>query len=100
MTPAAVTKEITERADEGEAGKGRRHYELKRTGPEGKAGDGGEHWFLVRPLKEGMPCGLVFADKDGMFKDILVLEWGAPNGLAGTPGATADRGGMWRRRDV
>jgi hypothetical protein len=59
---------------EGQAGKGRRLYELKRTGPEGQPEEGGERWFLVRPLKEGMPCWLVFADKDGKFQDILVLE--------------------------
>ena len=60
--------------DEGQAGKGRRLYELKRAGPEGQAEEGGERWFLVRPLKEGMPYWLVFADKDGKFQDILVLE--------------------------
>jgi len=61
-------------ADEGQAGKGRRLYELKRTGPEGKVEEGGERWFLVRPLKKGAPSWLVFADKDGNFQDILVLE--------------------------
>jgi hypothetical protein len=60
--------------DEGQAGKGRRLYELQRTGPEGKVEEGGERWFLVRPLKAGAPCWLVFADKDGKFQDILMLE--------------------------
>jgi hypothetical protein len=60
--------------DEGQAGKGRRLYELRRTGPEGKAEEGGERWFLAGPLKGGTPCWLVFADKDGKFQDILVLE--------------------------
>jgi len=54
--------------------KGRRVYELKQTGPEGKVETGVERWFLVRPLKEGAPCSLIFADKDGKFRDILMLE--------------------------
>src|SRR5262245_60969385 len=60
--------------DEEQAAKGRRLYELKRTGPEGKVDESGERWFLVRPLKEGRARWLLFADKDGRFQDILVLE--------------------------
>src|SRR5262249_24889185 len=60
--------------DEEQATKGRRLDELKRTGPEGKVEEGGERWFLVKPLREGMPYWLVFADKDGKFQDVLVLE--------------------------
>ncbi|HKA08583.1 MAG TPA: hypothetical protein VKD71_15095 [Gemmataceae bacterium] len=54
--------------------KGRRVYELKQTGPEGKVETGDERWFLVRPIKGGADCWLVFADKDGKFRDILMLE--------------------------
>jgi len=60
--------------DEGQAGKGRRLYELKRTGPEGKVEEGGPRWFLVRPVEKGAPSWLVFADKDGKFQDILLLQ--------------------------
>jgi hypothetical protein len=58
--------------DEGQPGKGRRLYELKRT--HAKVEEGGHRRFLVRPLKKGMPCWLVVADKDGKFQDILLLE--------------------------
>jgi len=61
-------------ADEAKTAKGRRVYELKRTASEGKVEEGVEHWFLVRPLKEGMPHWLVFVDKDGRFRDVLMLE--------------------------
>jgi len=60
--------------DEGQAGKGRRLYELRRAELEGQPEEERARWFLVRPLKEGMPCWLVLADKDGKFQDILVLE--------------------------
>jgi hypothetical protein len=60
--------------DEEAAAKGRRLYELKRSGEEGKVDETGEHWLLVRPLKAGAPCGLVFVDKDGKVQDVLMLE--------------------------
>jgi hypothetical protein len=61
-------------SDDAHAAKGRRLYELRGTGPEGKPDDGNGRWFLVRPVEGEAPCWLVFADKDGKFSDILVLE--------------------------
>jgi len=60
--------------DEGSAAKGRRIYELKRTGDEGKVEEGREHWLLIRPLKTGTPAALVFVDKDGKVQDVLMVE--------------------------
>jgi len=54
--------------------KGRRVYELKRKGEEGKVETGDERWFLIRPLKDGVPCTLIFADKDGKVRDMVMLE--------------------------
>ena len=62
---------------EEQAAKGRRLYEVKRStplDPMGKAKEDGDHWFLVRPLKEGMPCWLVLAGKDGKVQDVLMLK--------------------------
>src|SRR5262245_27307162 len=60
--------------EEGAAAKGRRVYELKPTGDEGKVEQGQEHWLLIRPLKAGVPSTLVFVDKDGKFRDVVVVE--------------------------
>jgi hypothetical protein len=60
--------------DEEAAAKGRRLYELRRSGDEGKVDETGEHWLLVRPLKAGAPVWLVFADRDGKVQDVLMLE--------------------------
>jgi hypothetical protein len=38
----------------------------------------GQHWLLVKPLKEGLPCWLLFADKDGKVQDVLMLEHEPP----------------------
>jgi hypothetical protein len=54
--------------------KGRRVYELKLKGEEGRVETGDERWLLVRPLKDGVPCSLIFVDKDGKVRDILMLE--------------------------
>jgi hypothetical protein len=60
--------------DDEQAAKGRRLYELKAMGHEGKAEQKENRWFLVKPLKKGMPCWLVFANKDGKFQDVLILQ--------------------------
>jgi hypothetical protein len=60
--------------DEERITKGRRLYELTRTGAKDEGEIGGERWFLIQPLKEGAPHWLVFADKDGKFLDTLMLE--------------------------
>ena len=60
--------------DEEQSAKGRRLYELKKTGPEGKLEEAGGRWFLVKPIREGTPCWLVFADQDGKFRDVVALE--------------------------
>jgi hypothetical protein len=60
--------------DDDQSAKGRRLYELKKTGLDGKVEAGDEHWFLVKPIKEGMPCWLLFVDKDGKFEEALILE--------------------------
>ena len=60
--------------DDEQSAKGRRLYELKKTGLDGKVEAGDEHWFLVKPIKEGMPCWLLFADRDGKFEEVLILE--------------------------
>lgn len=76
-TAAAVREipvQIQLTRDEEQTTKGRRLYELKKTGPEGKVEEGDHRWFLVKPLKEGTPCWLVIADKDGKVQDVLVLE--------------------------
>lgn len=59
--------------DKEHTAKGRRLYEMMRTGPEGKIEEGGDRWFLVRPLKNDMPWRLIFADRDGKFQDVLTL---------------------------
>jgi|GEM_PF-3892508 len=60
--------------DDEQSAKGRRLYELKKTGLDGKVGAADERWFLVKPIKEGMPCWLLFADRDGKFQEVLILE--------------------------
>lgn len=56
-----------------QAVKGRRLYELKKIGDEGIVEKGSARWFLIRPLKEGSPTWLVFADENGRFQDILAV---------------------------
>src|SRR5262245_2060167 len=60
--------------DDEQTAKGRRLYELKRTGLDGAVEHGGERWFLVRPIKERTPSSLIFADKEGKLHDVLMLE--------------------------
>lgn len=60
--------------DDARDAKGRRLYELRPVGEEGRVMEDGERWLLVRPLKAGAPCSLVFADKDGKVRDVLLLE--------------------------
>jgi len=61
-------------SDDSRDAKGRRLYELRPIGEEGTVKEDGERWFLVRPLKAEAPGSLVFADKDGKVRDVLVLE--------------------------
>jgi hypothetical protein len=68
-----VSVQVEVVADTEYQSKGRRVYELKRTGEEGTVETGDERWFLVRPLKD-VPCSLIFVDKDGKVRDILMLE--------------------------
>jgi hypothetical protein len=56
------------------AAKGRRLYELTPVSDEARTDGTGDRWLLVRPLKADAPCSLVFADKDGKVRDVLVLE--------------------------
>jgi len=60
--------------DDEQSAKGRRLYELKKTGLDGKVEAGDERWFLLKPIREGMPCWLLFADRDGKFEEVLILE--------------------------
>jgi hypothetical protein len=60
--------------DDEQSAKGRRLYELKQTGLDDKLEARRERWFLVKPIREGMPCWLVFADKDGTLQDVLIVE--------------------------
>jgi hypothetical protein len=56
-----------------QAAKGGRLYELKLKGDEGKV-EKKPRWFLIRPIKEGSPSLLVFADENGKFTDVLTMQ--------------------------
>jgi hypothetical protein len=59
-------------ADDEATAKGRRIYELKRIEDEGKEGLG--RWLLIRPVKTGTPSSLVFVEKDGKVRDVVMVE--------------------------
>jgi hypothetical protein len=59
-------------ADDEATAKGRRVYELKRVEEEGREGLG--QWLLIRPLKAGAPLSLVFVEKDGKVRDVVMVE--------------------------
>lgn len=59
-------------ADDQATAKGRRVYELKRVEEEGREGLG--QWLLIRPLKAGAPSSLVFVEKDGKVRDVVIVE--------------------------
>jgi hypothetical protein len=59
-------------ADDEATAKGRRVYELKRVEEEGREGLG--QWLLIRPLKAGAPSSLVFVEKDGKVRDVVMVE--------------------------
>jgi hypothetical protein len=58
--------------DDEAAAKGRRVYELNRVEEEGKEGLG--RWLLIKPLKAGAPSSLVFVERDGKIRDVVVVE--------------------------
>ena len=58
--------------DDEATAKGRRVYELERIEDEGSEGLG--HWLLFRPLKAGSPSSLVFVEKDGKVRDVVLVE--------------------------
>jgi hypothetical protein len=60
--------------DDEHSAKGRRLYALRKTGLDDKVEAQEERWFLVKPFKEGTPWWLLFADKDGKFEEVVLLE--------------------------
>lgn len=50
--------------------KGRRLYDLSNTQEPAK----GDRWMLVRPLKGGSPSWLMIFDKNGQFRDAVLVE--------------------------
>jgi hypothetical protein len=54
--------------------KGRRIYELTPTGSKDGGDERAERWLLIRPLVEGTPSMLVFTDKNGQFRDVVMVQ--------------------------